>query len=89
MNFCASFDISFQYYSKALESPFGQKVRAFYTTTSKQVLDIHEEAKRISASQTPTSPTTATAGTAAPATSDPTIAAATTAPPTTQAPTVV
>ena len=36
-----------QYYSKALASPFGQKVKAFYTTTSKQVLDIHEEARRI------------------------------------------
>ncbi|PSS37035.1 hypothetical protein PHLCEN_2v1074 [Hermanssonia centrifuga] len=38
------------YYSRALSSPFGQKVKAFYTTTSKQVLDIHEEAKRIAAS---------------------------------------
>ena len=36
-----------QYYAKALSSPFGQKVKAFYTTTSKQVLDIHEEARRI------------------------------------------
>ncbi len=36
-----------QYYSKALSSPFGQKVKAFYTTTSKQVLDIHDEARRI------------------------------------------
>ncbi|KAI0754584.1 hypothetical protein C8Q80DRAFT_1139845 [Daedaleopsis nitida] len=35
------------YYSRALTSPFGQKVKAFYTTTSKQVLDIHEEARRI------------------------------------------
>ncbi|PIL35165.1 hypothetical protein GSI_02954 [Ganoderma sinense ZZ0214-1] len=35
------------YYTKALASPFGQKVKAFYTTTSKQVLDIHEEARRI------------------------------------------
>ncbi|KAJ7043826.1 hypothetical protein C8F04DRAFT_679367 [Mycena alexandri] len=39
------------YYSKALASSFGGKVREFYTTTSKQVLDIHEEAKRISAEQ--------------------------------------
>ena len=38
-----------QYYAKALSSPFGQKVKAFYTTTSKQVLDIHEEARRIAA----------------------------------------
>ncbi|TBU25530.1 hypothetical protein BD311DRAFT_764462 [Dichomitus squalens] len=35
------------YYAKALSSPFGQKVKAFYTSTSKQVLDIHEEARRI------------------------------------------
>ena len=28
-------------------SPLGQKVRAFYTDTSKQVRDIHEEARRI------------------------------------------
>lgn len=35
------------YYSRALSSPWGQKVKAFYTTTSKQVLDIHEEARRI------------------------------------------
>ncbi|KAJ6557229.1 hypothetical protein DFH09DRAFT_1163460 [Mycena vulgaris] len=37
------------YYSKALASPFGTKVRTFYTTTSKQVFDIHEEATRIAA----------------------------------------
>ncbi|KAF7365462.1 RRM domain-containing protein [Mycena venus] len=44
-------DYFHQYYSKALSSQWGEKVRAFYTTTSKQVLDIHEEAKRISAEQ--------------------------------------
>lgn len=38
---------SLQYYQKAIASPFGQKVKAFYTDTSKQVLDIHEEARRI------------------------------------------
>ncbi|KAF9516321.1 hypothetical protein BS47DRAFT_1390783 [Hydnum rufescens UP504] len=37
------------YYAKAINSPFGQKVYSFYSTTSKQVLDIHEEAKRIAA----------------------------------------
>ncbi|KAI3611054.1 protein vip1 [Moniliophthora roreri] len=37
------------YYSKALTSPWGQTVLKYYTTTSKQVLDIHEEAKRIAA----------------------------------------
>ncbi|KAF9235182.1 hypothetical protein BU15DRAFT_78277 [Melanogaster broomeanus] len=35
------------YYSKALSSPFGQSVLSFYTNTSKQVRDIHEEALRI------------------------------------------
>ncbi|OBZ71359.1 Protein vip1 [Grifola frondosa] len=35
------------YYSRALASPFGQKVFSFYTTTSKQIHDIHEEARRI------------------------------------------
>lgn len=38
-----------KYYLKAISSPFGQKVRAFYTSTSKQVGDIHEEARRIAA----------------------------------------
>lgn len=36
-----------QYYSRALSSPWGQKVFQFYTTTAKQVFDIHEEARRI------------------------------------------
>ncbi|KIK26665.1 hypothetical protein PISMIDRAFT_675565 [Pisolithus microcarpus 441] len=36
-----------EYYSKALASPVGQKVLSFYTNTSKQVFDIHEEARRI------------------------------------------
>lgn len=35
------------YLAKALSSPLGQKVKAFYTTTSKQVVDIHEEARRL------------------------------------------
>jgi len=35
------------YYSKAISSTLGQKVKAFYTDTSKQILDIHEEARRI------------------------------------------
>ncbi|KIM43247.1 hypothetical protein M413DRAFT_444056 [Hebeloma cylindrosporum] len=39
--------IANDYYTWAYSSPFGQKVKAFYTDTSKQVLDIHEEAKRI------------------------------------------
>jgi len=61
------------YYTRAITSPWGQKVKEFYTTTSKQVLDIHEEARRIaetqkasgSASSGPTAVSTAT-GTAAP-----------------------
>jgi hypothetical protein len=39
------------YYSRAVSSPFGQKVLAFYTTTTKQVLDIHEEARRLAHEQ--------------------------------------
>jgi hypothetical protein len=36
------------YYAKAMQSPLGLQVRNFYTTTSKKVRDIHEEARRIS-----------------------------------------
>ncbi|KZT12143.1 uncharacterized protein LAESUDRAFT_720113 [Laetiporus sulphureus 93-53] len=39
------------YYARAIASPFGQKVMQFYTTTSKQVYDIREEAKRIAEAQ--------------------------------------
>jgi len=35
------------FYSKAIASPLGQKVRSFYTSTFKEVKDIHEEARRI------------------------------------------
>jgi len=35
------------YYARALSSPLGQSVLSFYTSTSKQVRDIHEEAVRI------------------------------------------
>ncbi|GJJ15681.1 hypothetical protein Clacol_009959 [Clathrus columnatus] len=48
------------YYQQALSHPLGQKV--FYTTTSKQVADIHEEARRIAnhrAQATPTSTSSA------------------------------
>ncbi|CEL62686.1 Protein vip1 OS=Schizosaccharomyces pombe (strain 972 / ATCC 24843) GN=vip1 PE=1 SV=1 [Rhizoctonia solani AG-1 IB] len=44
------------YYERAINSPFGQKVLAFYSSTSKQVLDIHEEAKRIAAETKPATP---------------------------------
>jgi len=40
-----------KYYSDAMKSPLGQRVRNFYTTTSKQILDIHEEARRIASQQ--------------------------------------
>ncbi|TXT10644.1 hypothetical protein VHUM_02149 [Vanrija humicola] len=36
-----------EYYTKALATPVGQRVAQFYTDTHKQVLDVHEEAKRI------------------------------------------
>jgi len=35
------------YYTRAMNSPFGQKVFTFYTELTKQVSDVHEEAKRI------------------------------------------
>ncbi|KAF8654604.1 hypothetical protein AX16_003517 [Volvariella volvacea WC 439] len=43
------------YYARALSSPFGKKVYEFYTNTSKQVKDIHEEARRIAAEHKPAS----------------------------------
>ncbi|TFY73378.1 hypothetical protein EWM64_g10634, partial [Hericium alpestre] len=36
-----------EYYTRALASVFGQSVRDFYTSTSKQIQDIHEEARRL------------------------------------------
>ena len=36
-----------QYYERALSTPFGSKVQAFYTNTAKQIQDIHEEAARL------------------------------------------
>ena len=35
------------YFEKAINTPTGQKVAAFYTSTDKQVRDIHAEAKRL------------------------------------------
>ncbi|KAM6494121.1 hypothetical protein JOM56_010482 [Amanita muscaria] len=43
--------IANNYYESALSSPLGQKVKLFYTTTSKQVKDIHDEARRITDQQ--------------------------------------
>ncbi|KAG1880711.1 hypothetical protein C8R48DRAFT_588023, partial [Suillus tomentosus] len=39
--------VAHEYYSKAISSPFGKSVLEFYTNTSKQVRDIHEEARRM------------------------------------------
>ncbi|KAI0785722.1 hypothetical protein C8Q75DRAFT_774284 [Abortiporus biennis] len=62
--------IAGDYYLKALSSPLGQRVKSFYTTTSKQIFDIHEEAKRIAAHKhhapAAGSATTATGESAAP-----------------------
>jgi len=55
------------YYSKAISSPFGQKVFSFYTSTSKQVRDIHEEARRM-ADQHKTAASAHSQSAAAPAT---------------------
>ncbi|KAF9561338.1 hypothetical protein CPC08DRAFT_817758 [Agrocybe pediades] len=55
------------YYLRAISSPFGQKVKAFYTDTSKQVFDIHEEARRIADQEKQQQPPT-TAGTTHPST---------------------
>ncbi|KAJ7718113.1 hypothetical protein DFH07DRAFT_973382 [Mycena maculata] len=56
------------YYTQALASPMGARVRDFYTSTTKQVLDIHEEARRIAAQKAGSAPpATATDATPAPA----------------------
>jgi len=39
--------VAHEYYSKAIASPFGGQVLSFYTSTSKQIRDIHAEARRI------------------------------------------
>jgi len=39
--------VAHDYYSKAIASPLGKQVFSFYTSTSKQILDIHAEARRI------------------------------------------
>jgi hypothetical protein len=59
--------IAHDYYIRAYSSPFGQKVKKFYTDTSKQVLDIHEEARRI-ANQEKTPIQTSASGSTADAT---------------------
>ncbi|KAH6914088.1 hypothetical protein BKA70DRAFT_1260400 [Coprinopsis sp. MPI-PUGE-AT-0042] len=67
----------YDYYAKVISTPFGQTVRNFYTTTSKQIADIHEEAKRIAAEEKDKHPTSTTS----PSTSQPNPSAA--APPVT------
>jgi len=47
------------YYSRALDTTLGQKVRGFYTITSKQIQDIHEEARRIADEKKAAAPTPA------------------------------
>lgn len=43
--------VNLKYYLKAMKSPLAQQVRVFYTSTSKHILDIHEEASRIASQQ--------------------------------------
>lgn len=38
-----------RYFEKAAETALGQRIRSFYSESEKQVLEIHEEAKRIAA----------------------------------------
>ncbi|KAF7966461.1 hypothetical protein HWV62_9753 [Athelia sp. TMB] len=59
-----------KYYSKAVASPWGAQVFNFYTNTSKQILDIHAEARRIAdehKARTGAAPTTATPASSTPA----------------------
>ncbi|KAL9711136.1 hypothetical protein Ac2012v2_005676 [Leucoagaricus gongylophorus] len=51
------------YYEQAIASQVGQRVRRFYTETSKQVHDIHEEARHIAQSEKKSSLETAVSGT--------------------------
>ncbi|KAJ9097561.1 hypothetical protein QFC19_006735 [Naganishia cerealis] len=53
-------------YSKALNSNTGQKVLQFYTSTTKGVMDVHEEAKRIASEKRATHGTTGAAHEVAP-----------------------
>lgn len=61
------------YYHRAITSPLGQKVFAFYTDVTKQVVDVHEEAKRIAEHQKAATapPATATAETTTSAAASP------------------
>ncbi|GAA5856740.1 hypothetical protein JCM9279_002255 [Rhodotorula babjevae] len=69
----AASQIGANYYRQALSSPLGAKVSSFYTSVSKQAVDIHEEALRISqakkqeaaSASTSGSPVASTSGTSA------------------------
>ncbi|KZP26324.1 hypothetical protein FIBSPDRAFT_887407 [Athelia psychrophila] len=61
--------VAHDYYSKAMASPWGAQVFSFYTSTSKQILDIHAEARRIADQHKQN--TGAAPSAAAPATSTP------------------
>ena len=52
-----------KYYEQAIASQVGQRVRRFYTETSKQVHDIHEEARHIAQAEKKSSLETAVSGT--------------------------
>ncbi|KAG0704783.1 hypothetical protein DFH29DRAFT_981276 [Suillus ampliporus] len=54
--------VAHEYYLKAISSPFGKSVLDFYTNTSKQVRDIHEEARRM-VDQQPATASTVVPGT--------------------------
>jgi len=53
------------HYTRALTSPLGQRVRAFYTSTSKEIFHIHEEARRIADEHKASSQTHPTGSTSA------------------------
>jgi len=51
------------YYKTALSSPFGQTVFSFYSSTTKRVQDIHEEARRMADTHKATAPSGASTST--------------------------
>lgn len=50
------------YFDKAINTPNGQKLRDFYVQTSKQVLDVHNEARHLANLKTGKTGTTSTTG---------------------------
>jgi len=57
------FDHFPQYYEQAIASQIGQRVKRFYTETSKHVHDIHEEARHIAQAEKKSSKETTVPGT--------------------------